>query len=138
MTVNFEIEDNYALTYLGQHIDLHNNYDLVGYDYKIVDRQLVLTWTKSLGDWTKESDFARLTLIHSNVFFLKIGYDNKENEFPNDDKCLGGISYFPSTDRETNDGLISQGKPNDEDDIIYIFETDHFIRIGCDDIKLLV
>jgi len=138
MTVNFEIEENYALSYQGRHIDLHNNFDFVSYDYNIANRQLTLTWKKSIGDWVKENEASKLLLIHSNVFFLNIGYDNKEYEFPDGDNCLSDISFFPSSDRQINNGVIAQNKPKDEDDIIYIFETEHFIRIGCDKVELIV
>ncbi len=137
MTANFEIEENYALSYQGRHIDLHNNFDFVGYNYNIADRQLTLTLTKSIGDWVKENEFSKLLLIHSNVFFLHTAYDNKEYEYPKDDNCLNGISFFPSSDRQINNGVIPQNIPKDEDDIIYIFETEHFIRIGCDMVELI-
>jgi hypothetical protein len=137
MTVNFEIEDNYALNFNGRHIDLHNNFDFDNYEYKIVDRQLELTWTKSSGDWVDKNEFLKLTFIHSNVFFLNIGYDNEKYEYPKDDRCLGEISFFPSSDRQINYGHLIQDKPKDGDDIIYIFQTEHFIRVGCDKIQLV-
>jgi hypothetical protein len=137
MTVNFEIEENYALTYNGRHIDLHNNFNFIGCDYQITDRQLTLTWTRSKGDWVKEDELSKLTLIHYNVFFLSVGYDNKEYEYPEDDRCLAAISFFPSTDRQINNGTIPQDKPKERDDIIYIFETDHYIRVGCDKVVLV-
>jgi hypothetical protein len=138
MTVNFKIDDNFGLSYDGRHIDLHNNFDFVGYDYKIADRTLTLTWTKSIGEWVSQDEFLKLSLFHSNVFFLRIGYDNKEYEYPDDDKCLGSVSFFPSSDREINNGYVYQSLPKEGDDIIYSFQTEHFIRVGCDKIKLVV
>ena len=138
MTVNFKIETNSALTHEGKHIDIHNNFDFIGYDHNIADRQLKLFWTKSSGDWVSEDELPKLTLIHFNVSYLSIKYDNKKYEFPNDDKCLGEISFFPSSKREINNAHIPQDLPKDGDDIIYIFETEHFIRIGCEKIAIVV
>lgn len=137
MTINFELEDNIALNFAGRYIDLHNNFVFTGYDYNTSARQIILKWTKSNGDWVKENEFNGLQLIHSAVSFLTISYDNLNYEFPDDDKCLSFISFFPSADRITNNGFIEQLKPNEADDIIYSFETEHFIRIGCNKIELV-
>jgi len=138
MTVNFRIEDNYALTYKGQHIDLHNNFNFIGYNYIVADRQLTLTWTKLIGEWVSENELSRLTLIHSNVFFININYDSKEYQYPEDDNCLGNISFFPSSYRQINNSHTSQDTPNDGDDVIYYFETESYIRVGCDRIELKI
>lgn len=137
MIVNFDLKDNIALSYNSRHIDLHNNFDFTGYHYNIAERQLILTWTRSFGEWVREDEFEKLTIIHFNVFFLNIGYDNKLLEFPEDDKCLGEISFFPSSYREINNEIIDQNKPKDGDDILYIFQTEHFIRVGCDNVELI-
>ena len=137
MIINFELEDNIAIKFNGRYIDLHNNFDFIGYKYDISFRQITLKWTKSKGDWVQENEFNSLQLTHSNVSFLTISYDNTQYEFPDDDKCLSFVSFFPSTDRATNNGFIEQVKPNETDDIIYSFETEHFIRIGCKKIELI-
>jgi len=136
MISNFELEDSIAINYYGRHIDLHNNFEFIGYEYNVSIRQIILRWTKSKGDWVQEKEFNRLEFIHSNVSFLAISYDNINYEYPNDDKCLCFISFYPSGDRVTNNGFIEQIKPTEADDIIYSFETEHFIRIGCDKIEL--
>jgi hypothetical protein len=137
MISNFELEDNIAIKFDGRYIDLHNNFDFIGYEYDISIRQIILKWTKSKGDWVQENEFNGLQLIHRNVSFLTISYDNIQYEFPDDDKCLSFISFFPSIDRLTNNGFIEQPKPSEADDIIYSFETEHFIRVGCDKIELI-
>ena len=137
MTSNFELEDSIALKFAGRYIDLHNNFDFIGYEYDISIRQIILKWTKSKGAWVIEGEFSTLGLIHKNVSFLTISYDNLQYKYPNDDKCLSFISFFPSSDRLTNSGFIDQFSPAENDDIIYSFETEHFIRIGCDKIELV-
>ena len=81
MIVNFEIEYSTELKFEGRLIDLHNNFDLIGYEYKSTDRQLILKLAKAMGDWVDKSEFTNLTLTHINVFFLNINYDNKEFVF---------------------------------------------------------
>jgi hypothetical protein len=137
MTINFQIAENQGLAYKENYIDLHNNFDFIGYDYDTTNRQITLKWTKSKGDWVKENEFENLQIIHSNVTYLIISYDNKKYEYPDDDKCLSDVSFFPSEERQTNNAVMLQETPKNGDDIIYLFQADHFIRIGCDKIDLV-
>ena len=135
MIVNFDIENNYALIYEDKHIDLHNNFDFVGFEYNIKKKELRLTWTKSNGDWVNNSEIGNLILIHSQIDYLTI-IDRDENKAIDDNSCLGEITYFPSTERQINDSFMSQARPNDEDDILYLFENGLLIRVHCDKIEL--
>jgi hypothetical protein len=135
MVVNFEIKENYALLYGGRHIDLHNNFDFVDYNYSNALRQLVITWKKAEGKWVNADELQKLTLIHTNVSFVHVSYDHSY-EYPNDDRCLADLSFYPSSDRQTNDRIISQNKPDVDDDIIYSFQSGSFIRVGCNAIEL--
>jgi hypothetical protein len=137
MTTNFQIEEHYALICEGRHIDLHNNFDFIGYEYDVASGQIILKWTKSKGVRIKENEFRNLHLIHTHVTYLTISYDNKILEFPDDEKCLSDVSFFPSEDRQTNNRVVLQEIPKETDDIIYLFQTEHFIRIGCDKIELV-
>ncbi len=135
MKVNFDITDNHALNFNGRHIDLHNNFDFVGFDYNIANKQLKLSWTKSKGNWVYKDELNNLVLVHNSVTFLTIT-DQDENSSFEDDSCLGEITFFPSTAREVNDSIVPQQKPNDGDDIIYFFENGQVIRIHCEQIEL--
>ncbi|MEO6541010.1 MAG: hypothetical protein ABIN74_08480 [Ferruginibacter sp.] len=137
MTVNFEIKDFSALIYNGQEIDMHDHFDFIGDEYKITTRELILKWIRSEDDGVKAYDFSNLELIHSNVSFLNISYNYKEYKFPKDDNCLSEVTFFPSVDRGTNDNFIDQRMPGEGDDIIYTFQSGHFIRVGCENIQLV-
>jgi hypothetical protein len=137
MKVNFDIKDNHAIEIAGRHIDLHNNFDFVGFDYNIANREIKLYWRKSSGDWVDKNEFTSLVLTHKAVTYLKV-IDQDENSTYEDDNCLDEITFFPSTAREINDSIIPQSKPNDEDDILYFFENGQRIRIHCKEIELIV
>jgi hypothetical protein len=136
MIVNFEIQNNVHLHCKGRAIDLHNNFDFIGFDYNVKSRQLKLTWTRSIGDWVNQDEFSTIEIVHSNVFYYSLGYDNEIYEFPEDDKSLAGMTFISSADRVINNELFSRGNPEPGDDVLYIFETEHYIRIGCDQILL--
>ena len=57
MKVNFDIKDNHAIEIAGRHIDLHNNFDFVGFDYNIADREIKLLWKKASGEWVDKKEF---------------------------------------------------------------------------------
>lgn len=137
MKVNFDITDNHALNFEGRYIDLHNNFDFVGFDYNVVGREIKLNWKKSSGDWVDKNELSSLFLAHKAVSFLKV-IDQDENSNYDDDSCLGEVTFFPSTAREINDSIVPQSKPNDGDDIIYFFENGQRIRIHCEQIELSV
>lgn len=137
MKVNFDITDNHALNFEGRHIDLHNNFDFVGFDYNVVRREIKLNWEKSSGDWVDKNEFSSLVLAHKAVTFLKV-IDQDENSNYDDDSCLEEITFFPSTAREINNSIVPQSKPNDGDDIVYFFGNGQRIRIHCEQIELSV
>lgn len=135
MKVNFDIIDNHALEIAGRHIDLHNNFEFVGFDYNVVDREIKLYWKKSSGEWVDKNEFSRLVLIHKEVTFLKVIDQDEKCTYEND-RCMGEITFFPSTEREINDSIVPQHKPKDGDDILYFFENGQLIRIHCEQIEL--
>ena len=135
MKVNFDITDNHALTFEGRYIDLHNNFDFVGFDYNVADREIKLNWKKSSGEWVDKNELSSLVLTHNSVTFLKV-IDQDEKSTYDDDSCLGEITFFPSTEREINDSIVPQSKPNEGDDIVYMFENGQRIRIHCEQVEL--
>ncbi|MGI4752036.1 MAG: hypothetical protein ACRYFB_15490 [Janthinobacterium lividum] len=137
MKINFEITDNYGLNYEGRQIDLHNNFDFVGFDYNVANREIKLNWIKSIEEWIDKDELSSLVLIHKAVTFLKVIEQDEKSTY-NDDSCLGEITFFPSTAREFDDSLIAQSKPNVGDDIKYFFENGQRIIIHCEQIELVI
>lgn len=135
MVVNFSITENYALSIAGRHIDLHNNFDFVGFEYNVSERTFTMNWKKSRGDWVDKNELSNLVLIHSSVTFLRIKEQGDYSTFEGA-SCLGEISFFPSAEREIDDSIMPQTKPNEGDDIIYFFENGKVIRIHCEKIEL--
>lgn len=135
MKSNFSIIDNYALEIAGRHIDLHNNFDFVGFEYNVADREIKLHWIKSEEARVDKNECSSLVLTHTGVTFFRVFEQDEENTYE-DDCCLGEITFFPSAAREINDSIIQQPKPNDGDDVIYRFENGRVIRIHCGQIEL--
>jgi hypothetical protein len=135
MKTDFDIEDNYALRQDGLLFDLHNNFDLSDFHYSVKTREFIITWTKTSGDWVKSDEADELTVRHKNVSFLTISARDLDSN-TEDDKCLGEISFFPSTSRDINDSIVIRTRPTADDDILYFFENGQLIRICCETIDL--
>jgi hypothetical protein len=134
METNFEIEENYAVQLNGVHIDLHNNFEFNGISETKKDVQI--DFVKSNGDWVHENEFKRLKFIHKNVSF-KNSSDGDNTYYPEDENILSVISFFPKTMRDINDGFMQHKKPNENDDIIYLFENGKMFRLNCERIELI-
>tara|TARA_B110000967_G_C18887317_1_gene564900 strand:+ start:769 stop:1182 length:414 start_codon:yes stop_codon:yes gene_type:complete len=134
MKTNFEIEENYAVQLNGIHIDLHNNFEFK--EISEFDNAVRIEFIKSKGDWVQENEFEKLTFLHKNVTF-KNSANGNNSEFPEDENTLSGISFFPKSMREINDGFMEHTKPTENDDIIYLFENGKMFRLNCEQIELI-
>jgi hypothetical protein len=137
MKVNFMVEESYAIVYEGTHVDLHNNFHLSSYHHDSDSKTLSLVFKKNSGDWVHDSEFESIILVHKQVSFLNIINAAEGTSIPPDTN-IEDLSFFPSSLRDVNDGIILQAFPENGDDIIYSFSNDMLIRVGCDEIKLFV
>ena len=132
MKTNFEIIENYGIKFEEKHIDLHNNFDYLNFYYNIEKREIELHFKKHVGKWISKTEINSLILKHKNVNYLKIIEQDENSKFENDTN-LSEISFFPSAEREMNNSIITQSKPNEKDDILYFFENGQLIRIHCEE-----
>ncbi|MBK0401441.1 hypothetical protein I5M27_00510 [Adhaeribacter sp. BT258] len=136
MKVNFELVENYAINFEGRHIDVHNDYDFVSFDFDIVSQILKLNWIKSDRNRITFNEILDFTLIHYEVNFLNI-MPRDSKALNSDDSCLLDFTFFPSTERDINDSLMIQNLPHNLDDIIYTFAGGQIIRVNCSEIKFV-
>ncbi|WP_156308933.1 hypothetical protein [Sphingobacterium endophyticum] len=97
--------------------------------------EIKLCWKKSIGIWVDKNEFSGLVLTHKSVNYLKVIEQDKNSTF-DDYAYLGEITFSSSTLREMNDCIIPKSKPDEKDDILYLFENGVRIRIHCGQIKL--
>ena len=137
MIVNFDITNNSSLNYEGRDVDLHNNFDFLGFDYNVAEKQVILRWKNSSDHWVDRNEISNLFLIHKTVNYLMV-IEQDENSTYADDSCLGEITFVPSTLRDLNDIIVPQSKPSEDDDILYLFKNGQRIRIHCKELELSV
>jgi len=137
METNFEIEDNYAIRINGRLIDLHNNFDFIGLTDNLENNSIQLTFSKSSGNWVQKNEYSEITFILSNLTY-KHFIEADSVEFPEDARCLSDISFFPSDLREINDSITDQRKPNENDDLLFLFQDGKVIRVNCKKTEALI
>lgn len=137
MRTNFEIEDNYAIQFQGNHIDLHNNFDFEGITENATKTEIRLEFKKSNCVWVSEGEYEHLTFKCKYVSYKYFEEGDTEN-YPEDAKCLGEITFFPSTIRDVHDSISLQKEPNENDDLIFHFEDGKIIRVNCEHVELIV
>lgn len=133
MTTNFKIIDNYALKFNDRLIDIHNNFDFVGFNYSAEENQLKLLCRKSFGVWVNKEEPEQIVLVHNNVNNLVV-----ENPVGNREDSLTEITFYQNNELRKPEELTLREKPNDDDDIFYVFESGKVIRIGCGEILLVI
>lgn len=137
MKANFKIDNNSAVLYNGQIIDLHNNFDFVGMTEDVQHKEVKLHFVKSEGNWVKADEFAQLTFSLKNITY-KYVEEGEPESYPNDAKCLGEITFFPSEYRDINDSIMQQSEPRENDDLMFFFEDGQVIRVHCEEAELIV
>lgn len=135
MKVKFEIIDNSAVQFQGRHIDLHNNFDLI--EIREFKNQVEIEIKKTEGDWVAQDELNGVLFLFKEVSY-KYGEEGEHEPFSDNWKILGEISFFPSSLRDMNDGIIPQRLPNKEDDILFFFENGRLIRINCNEVQIKI
>lgn len=137
MTVNFTIDQNTAIQYDSYYIDLHNCYDLLKVDESISKKEIQIAFKRTIGEWVDKKSPSIILFKFINPDYMHIEDGDPQAKIE-DQKTLSELTYFPSTHRDMNDGIIDQSVPNENDDILFFFEDGKLIRIACESIKLEV
>lgn len=130
MQTNFQIIELIHVQVDNVLYDLHNNFHFIGFEHLTDNKELILRWRKGTGDWVPEDAPQGITILHKNVSFINISYESQQ--WREDDKCLGEMTFYPSSSRDVNDQLLLQETPKEDDDLIYTFESGTIIRVGCE------
>jgi hypothetical protein len=137
MNSNFQIKNFIEIKYCGITLDLHNNFDFIGFTYQPSINSLVLNWQKNIGDWVPKDEILNFSILHRDVTFINNSFDSQTISSIGK-YALTDLTFYPSSDRETNNQLIDQESPKVGDDILYIFEGEMFIRVSCSEILLTI
>ena len=126
---NFSIEGNYAISFDGHHIDLHNNFDFMGFSYDALSSSLTLNWVKTEGAWIGSDELSKVEIKFETVTFLKVHCDSFNNEDADASKTLALLGYLHPDDVETMDGSLDEREANSDYHMIFLFEDSLAIKV---------
>lgn len=131
MEKNFEIQYSVILLFGQLQLDLHNDYDFAGLTLSTKNQTTTLQFdfVKSKGDWVAAD---RPTIVK--MFFNQVSFFSLSDDFFEDSqKIIESIGYKECND--PNDGwLMDEIGFNENCHIIFVFESNQYIRLFCNDI----
>ncbi len=125
MLTNFEIHDLIHIHVGGKEIDLHNDYSFIPDQFLVTKSEIKILFEKSnSGLALRANNSIQFTAKNYSYLFTI----DPDPDYIINDCDLDGITFFPSADRDINDGLIDQVKPTATDDLILMFMSGRTIR----------
>lgn len=90
--INFKIEDGIYFVVNGKHLDIHNDYDCLGFSYDFKKKQVIVSWTINQGDWVSKNLPSTLELSLREVTVVKTSERDPNVPFSEDD-CVMQIGF---------------------------------------------
>jgi len=103
MKRDFDIVDGIYLVQSKHELDLHNNFDFLGFNYSVENRTLLLNWKRSNGDWVAPETPQSLNVEFREVSEFRFMPRDAEIPFTEDD-CLNSFGYW--VDEDWAEGVI--------------------------------
>jgi len=103
MKRDFEIVDGIYLVQSQYELDLHNNYNFLGFNYSVEYRKLILNWRRSEGEWVATETPESLNVEFRDVSEFRFMPRDSDTPFSEDD-CINSIGYW--VDEEWANGVI--------------------------------
>lgn len=100
---DFEITQGIYLVQTPHKLDLHNNFEFLGFDYSVERRTLLLRWRRSLGEWVASDTPASVNVEFREVSEFRFQPRDPAQPFSEDD-CVSSLGYW--TDEDWADGVI--------------------------------
>lgn len=94
MQANFEIDQDIAISSGELYLDLHNNFDFAGIDYRPTARTAVLRWNRGAGSWVPADAPREVMLTFHRV--TNLAMSRRDDAMPwTEDHCLETVSFTP-------------------------------------------
>lgn len=124
---NFQVDDSIYFQHGGFDLDLHNNYDFVGFTYSVAERLVEMRWHRGTSDWVDTRPPARLLLRLHGITHFSASPRDPEMPFTEDD-CLSGISFLAPEPPEP-EGVTSNGV-NSSWHWVFSFQSGFSLRLA--------
>ena len=136
--LNFNVGDDFiSVVKDGSYLDLHNNFDFVGYNYAVANNEFQIIFNKASEDWASDVKVENLIFKFAGVLFLKIK-GNDSTEDPDDEKCLSDIGFCAADLRNDMEFFLATNEFGDSYDLIFVFQTGQAIKIHSQEVLIEV
>ena len=109
-TQNFSWSQGAYICANSQKLDLHNDYDFLGFTYDVEAQSVSLRWRRGLGDWVDGDQPEKIRLSVFDVHYFK--FVPRDPKMPRtEDKCLASFGY--DSDEDGVDGQFWTVGPAD-------------------------
>jgi len=127
LLTNFKVEENYAIFSDGKFLDLHNDFDFVGFDYDSQTNCVKLNWVRAKHT-TENTHVFNVTLrCHSTrLFKVELPEDQYDDTSA---KTLEFLGFLHPDDLDVMSGCLLQEEANDDYHLILRFESGCAIKI---------
>jgi hypothetical protein len=113
------------------YLDLHNNFDFIGFEYLLAEKSIIFKWKKSSGTWVPNNSPASVILIFSAVYLFKSKERDPEMPF-SEDSCLDSIGFIGNDLIEEVNGFFSPEPAENQTHLNISFTSGFAIKIGAD------
>lgn len=134
--IGFKLQDQIAiLTNDGYYFDLHSNFDFTNLEYDAINKIIIFTWKKSIGNWAKEEKIGNIQIKFQDVSFFVV-HQKKYIKKTDNDQTLSFIGYLHPEDLDINDGSLLTNREHKSFHIILGFESGMSVRIFANEVRL--
>lgn len=113
MRATFELDQTIAIIAGGSYFDLHNCFDLVGFEYRPAERTAVFEWVRTEAPWVPEGLPPSIFLFFEGVSNFAVRRRDDEMPFTEDD-CVELISFMPPALAEDFDSACPEYRSEEE------------------------
>ena len=134
--LNFKVGDDFiSVVKDNVYFDLHNDFDFIGYNYTVADKEFQMVFKKGFGEWVSKYALGNLIFKFAGVEFLKIK-ENDSIEFPDDEKCLSDIGFNTVGMRNDMESFLATNEFDNSYDMIFIFQSGQTIKIHSQEVLI--
>ena len=116
---NFRFEENYAIVYGDDWLDLHNDYDLQVLCYNALSNRVELRWNRAI-DHSVKATYSQVRLSFCNVLLLKTAFQ-ATLDCMSDAPILEFVGFLHPDDIELMEGCLLQEESDSSYHIIFRF-----------------
>lgn len=129
------LKAGYLLAWSDIEVDLHNDYDFVGFEHSVEKSVFTLVWTRTKGSWVAENAPERISVSFSGLSFLKIRH---ETESLGEPSTLEFAGYLHVEDSDLMDGYLERAEVTGDHHHIFVFDGGLAIKLGAESVEVHV